>query len=290
MTFQIMTDTAADLGFEYLNRNDVKFVGFSVNVNGKDYRTDIPGEIKQEWLLKQLAQEAEVSTSQVNAGQFYEVFKPYAESKTPLLYIGFSSGLSGTLQSSMQAREMILEEFPDADIRVIDTLMAANGQGLLVRRAAKLKEKGATIDEIEVDIRESAPKVRAWFTVDDLKQLARGGRISKTAATIGGLANVKPILDVDHEGKLRAVAKVRGRQKALKHLVDNLVNDLPNPESQSVFINYSGSMEDARKVKAMIEEKVTVKHIFINPLGPTITAHTGSGTIGAFALGKEKRK
>ena len=289
MTFQLATDTASDLSFDYLEENKVDFLGFTVSVDGKEYQTAIAGQIEPNWFLDQLNQDVPVTTSQINVGQFQEFFTKYAQAGRPLLYLGFSSGLSGTFQSATQARAIVLEDYPDADIRLVDSLQAANGQGLLVDYAVKLRDAGKTIDEIQDQITAMIPKVHAYFTVDDLNHLAKGGRISKAAATIGGLVNIKPIMDVDKEGKLRPIEKIRGRKKALKELLNLLVNDLDKPEEQTIFMNYSGDDSDALKLKEMLQEQVEVKEVRINPLGPTIATHTGSGCIAIFGIGKKDR-
>jgi DegV family protein with EDD domain len=286
-----MADTTIDFPFEYYTEHDIAYVGMTVTMNNREYRTDVPGEVDPEWFLESILAGAEPTTAQVNVGQFSEVFKKYAEEKTPLLYLAFSSGLSGTYSSAVQARELILEEYPEAQITIIDTLMAANGEGLIIDRAMQLRDAGKTLEEVVAEITPILPKVRAWFTVDDLHHLQRGGRISKAAAVFGSLANIKPIMDVDPEGKLRPVAKVRGRKKSLRQLADNIINDLPNPEDQTVYVNYSGDKEAAESVLKMVLDAVpTVKASHINPLGPTIVTHTGSGCVAIFAIGAENRE
>jgi len=289
MTFQLATDTASDLSFSYLDEHKIAYLGFTVTVDGKEYQTATPGSIEPDWFLEQLNKDVPATTSQINMGQFTEFFTKFAQENTSVLYLGFSSGLSGTFQSATQARELVLEDYPQADIRLVDTLQAANGQGLLVDYARKMRDDGKSIDEIQTAIIGLIPKIHAYFTVDDLNHLAKGGRISKTAATIGGLVNIKPIMDVDKEGRLRPIEKIRGRKKALKELVEKLTSDLDKPEEQTIFINYSGDDSDALKVKEMIMEKAPVKEVALNPLGPTIVTHTGSGCIAIFGIGNTDR-
>ncbi|MDR2833169.1 MAG: DegV family protein [Streptococcaceae bacterium] len=288
MNFQIITDTASDLSFDYLEENNVTYLGMTVTVDGKDYYTAQKNAINPAWFLEQLNNNAQATTSQINVGQFHEFFLPYAKEGAPILYVGFSSGLSGTFQSAMQARQMVLEDYPNADIRLIDTLQAANGEGLLVAKAIELRDAGKSIDEVEEAIRGLIFNVHGYFTVDDLHHLAKGGRISKTAATIGGLANIKPIMDVDSQGKLRPIGKIRGRKKALKELVSKTIENLTT--EQTIFINYSGDIEDTLKVKEMLLENALVRDVNINPLGPTITTHTGGGCVAVFFVASESRK
>ncbi|MDR2465573.1 MAG: DegV family protein [Streptococcaceae bacterium] len=289
MSFQIMTDTASDLSFDYYKENKVFFTGFTINMNNREYRTDVEGEIDPDWFLESLQAGAEPTTSQVNVGKFLEIFTTFAKEGQPVLYIAFSSGLSGTFNSSLQARDMLLEDFPHADVRIFDTRMASGGQALFVEKAVQMKKEGKPLDEIVSELEYLQKKVQAWVTVDDLHHLVRGGRLSKASAIIGTLASIKPILDVDLDGKLRAVSKVRGRKKSISTLVDLTLTDLPNPEEQIIYINYSGDREAALSLKEKIQSEISVKDIVIHPLGPTIATHTGYGCVAVFSIHSNER-
>jgi DegV family protein with EDD domain len=289
--FQLVTDTAGDLSFDYLHKHKIDFLGMTVTMNNREYHTDVEGEIDPQWFLESIQAGANPTTSMVNVGQFLDLFTKYAKAKTPVLYLAFSSGLSGTYDASIQARELVKEEHPDFDCVILDTLNAANGQGLIVNKAVELRDAGKSREEIVEILTDIIPKVRSWFTVDDLNHLQRGGRISKVSAVLGSLASIKPIMDVDPEGRLRVDGKVRGRKKALHKLADEIVANLPNPEEQTIFINYSGRKEGAEDVMNHIKAAVpTVKAFSINPLGPTIVTHTGEGCVAVFAIGKDDRK
>lgn len=205
-----------------------------------------------------------------------------------MLYLGFSSGLSGTYQSAEMAKQLVLDEIPSARITTVDTLAAASGEGYLVKETVKLRDNGASLDEVVAAMQDLIPRLRSWVMADDLYHLARGGRISKTAATVGTLVNIKPIIDVDPEGQLRQVGKIRGKKKALKTLVANTLTDFDSAYPH-VMIGYSGEPDVAEEVKAELLQSDLITEVTLTPLGPTIATHTGKGTIAIFSIGRTQR-
>ncbi|MBO0470370.1 DegV family protein [Enterococcus sp. DIV0242_7C1] len=288
MTFKIMTDSCCDLPYTYLEANDVDFISMTIQLNGKELVDDLGKTFDYDWFLQEIKTGGMPTTSQVNVGRYIEFFRPFVEKQVPILYLAFSSGLSGSYQSAKQAVEILKEEFEEAEIYVIDTKAASLGEGLLVSEVIDLKQAGHSLEEILLWLSENKMTVHSWVTVDDLKHLERGGRISKAAAAIGGLMNVKPIIVVDAQGKLQNIGKVRGRGKALKKLADETAQGMIDPINQRLFIAYAGDLESAEKVKALIEAQVQVKEIRLHPLGPTITSHTGNGCIAVFSRGKKR--
>lgn len=226
MTFKLMTDSAADLNEDWINAYAIFRLGLTVEMDGNVYETFGEDALTTDFLLNQMKTGSQPKTSQVNVGQFEEAFRTFAKEQKEVLYISLSSALSGTYNSALMARDMVLEDYPDAKITIIDSLLAAGGQGLLVLMAAEARAKGFSLDQTETLIRDSQSRLRAYFLVDDLFHLMRGGRVSKGAAILGSLASIKPLLKIAGDGQLTPIAKIKGRKKAKKELMQLALSDL----------------------------------------------------------------
>lgn len=283
--YQILTDSCCDVPYTLLKGLNVDFISMYIDIDGQEIADDLGESFDINAFYQEIAEGALPTTSQVNVGRYIEFFKQYAEKNIPVLYICFSSGLSGSYQSALQAVEIVKEDFPAAEIHVFDSLAASGGEGLMVYEAAHKQQAGVPLSELLAWLEENRLTYQHWVTVNDLNHLQRGGRISKTSAAIGGLMNIKPIIDVDPNGKLRTLEKIRGRKKALQHIADKIVENTGAPSEQVIFINASGNLEDAEEVKRLIEEQIQPKKIEVFPLGPTIASHTGLGCIAVFTRG-----
>lgn len=226
MTFKILTDSTADLDETWAQEHDVEIVGLSIQIDGTHYETVGPDKLTSPQLLAEMKKGATPTTSQVNVGQFQEIFKGYAQRKEDLLYIAFSSVLSGTYQSAIMARDLVLEDYPEAVIEIIDPKAAGIGEGYLSMLAVEARDAGKSLDQVKEELMEVAPKLRTYFLVDDLYHLMRGGRLSKSSAIVGSLVNIKPLLWIDAEGKLAPIAKVRGRKKAMREMLSLIQEDI----------------------------------------------------------------
>lgn len=289
MTFRIVTDSTADLSEDYLQKYDIAVLGMTVTIGEQTYPTIGENSLSNEHLLREIKAGKTVQTSQINSGQFSELFKKFI-SQNPeeeIVYLAFSSGLSGTYQSAVIAREMVLEEYPQAKITVVDTLAAASGEGFLVQEMVELRESGKSLTEALLIFEELILRLKSLFMVDDLNHLARGGRIPKAVAMVGTMANIKPLLTVDSEGKLTQLTKVRGKKKAIKSLVDMTLEEM-DPDYSRVIVAYSGSEATAQEVKELFLAQ-HVDKVDIRPLSPTIVTHTGSGTLAIFSIAKKNR-
>lgn len=289
MTFQIITDSTADLSRAYLEEHQITVLGMTVTIGNESYETIGESPISNDILLNAMKNGEQVQTSQINSGQFLEVFKKFAEKGEEVLYLAFSSGLSGTYQSALIAQEMILENNPNAKITVVDTLAAASGEGFLVEEVVKLRDSGKSLSSTLEILSVLIKRMTSLIMVDDLHHLARGGRIPKAVALVGTMANIKPLLDVDSQGKLRQLTKVRGKKKAFNHMIAETLSNI-DENYPRIIVGYSGAEETAREIRASLLEKGTVKEIDVRPLSPTIVTHTGEGTIAIFSIGKKERE
>lgn len=286
MTFKIITDSTADLDENWANEHDVEILGLTIQLDGKIYETVGPDRLTSETLLESMKNGGKPTTSQVNVGQFEESFRRHAANGDEVLYLAFSSVLSGTYQSSMIARDLVLEDYPDATIEIVDTLAAAGGEGYLSVLAAAARDEGRTLEETKAMIVDILPRLRTYFLVDDLYHLMRGGRLSKTSAIMGSLANIKPLLWLDKTGKLVPLAKIRGRKKALKEVVSQATKSIAH---RTAVVAYANDLEGAEALKESLLEHEEIDDVLIMPLGPVISAHVGPGTLAAFTIGKEAR-
>lgn len=258
----------------------------TIQLDGKIYETVGPDRLTSETLLESMKNGGKPTTSQVNVGQFEESFRRHAANGDEVLYLAFSSVLSGTYQSSMIARDLVLEDYPDATIEIVDTLAAAGGEGYLSVLAAAARDEGKTLEETKAMIVDILPRLRTYFLVDDLYHLMRGGRLSKTSAIMGSLANIKPLLWLDKTGKLVPLAKIRGRKKALKEVVSQATKSIAH---RTAVVAYANDLEGAEALKESLLEHEEIDDVLIMPLGPVISAHVGPGTLAAFTIGKEAR-
>lgn len=286
MTFTIVTDSTSDLPISWVQENDVTVLGLTINLDGVTYETVGEKRLTSAELLEKMETGGLPTTSQVNVGQFEEVFEAAAKEGKEVLYLAFSAALSGTYQSAVIARDMVLDAYPDAVITIVDTKAATIGEGYLVMKAVEARAAGKTLAETKAIVEDLVPCLRTYLLVDDLNHLVRGGRLSKAAALIGGLVNIKPLLALNAEGKLEAIAKIRGRKKGIKEML-NLTLD--NLDHSTVMVAYTGDIETAEAVKETLLEDSHVTNVLLTELGPIIATHTGTGVLAILSINKKER-
>lgn len=288
-TYQIVTDSTADLTPEMIRELDLHVIPLRYTIDGHTCH-NIPGggEMTDHEFYEMLRAGKMSTTSQINSEEFISQFTPFLEEGKDVLYLAFSSGLSGTCQSAMIARQELAERFPDRRVEVFDTLCASMGEGLLAYHAATLHKAGKSLDEVLGWLKENALHLCHWFTVDDLNHLKRGGRVSAATALVGTALGIKPVLHVDDEGHLINVSKARGRRKSLDALVDHMAESAIDPKNQTVFISHGDCLEDAQYMEKQVRERIGVKEIYMNFIGPVIGAHSGPGTVALFFLGTKR--
>lgn len=289
MTYTIIADACCDLPLDFVEENNIHIINMTINMNGKEYLDDL-GKTFDRVKFFQAIKDGEVATtSQINIGTYLELFNYYINKKEPILYLAFSSGLSGSYNNAIAAFNILEEKYGSVEITIVDTLAICLGDGLLIYEAVKLKKAGYSLIEVAEWVEEYKMRLHSWITVEDIKHLERGGRISAASATLGTLLNVKPIIIMNRMGNLVPFVKVRGRKKSLHYLVQKTLNDLIEPEKQTLFIGHVGVPDEAIWIKNLLLEKTTVKDIHIYPYGPTIAAHTGFGSIALFSFGEIRK-
>lgn len=281
----ITTDNNADLPDTYYREHGVGCTYLSYSIDGEHYTHD--NFMPVEEFYARMRQGSLPTTAQVNPSEARALFEPYLKEGKDILHIAFSSGLSGTYNSCRIAAEELSGEYPDRRIVVLDSLAASLGQGLLVHLAQKKKEEGEDMETVARWVEEHRKNIVHLFTVDDLNHLYRGGRVTKTAAVLGGMLNIKPVLHVDDAGKLIPIGKVRGRKKSLLELVSLMDKKIGSYGSScdTIFISHGDCGEEAEYLAAKVKEKYQIKTEIINHVGATIGAHSGPGTMALFFLG-----
>lgn len=287
--YAVITDSTADLSPELVRELDVAIIPLQFVIDDHTYLNYPDGrELSEKAFYQMLRQQKTATTVQVNASRFVEFFEPILQQGRDILYIAFSSGLSGTYHSSLMAREELQEKYPERRIYICDSLAASMGEGLLVYHAVMEKRKGKDISEVYQWVEDHKKNLCHWFTVDDLYHLKRGGRVSSATALLGTMLGIKPVLHVDDEGHLINVDKVRGRRQSLQAMVEKMCQTCIDPENQMIFISHGDCLEDAQALADMVRERMQVKDIVIHYIGPVIGAHSGPGTVALFFLGTKR--
>lgn len=285
----LFTDSCADLPMQLYRELEVQVVPLSFLLEGKTYQNH-PDESSMKFadVYEKLRSGSNISTSAVNVEEFRRAFLPWLQAGRDILYMSFSSGLSGTYNAGAIAAQELQEEFPDRTISIVDTLGAALGQGLMVYLTGKKRLEGATLEEAVAYAEDLKLRLCHWFTVDDLFFLKRGGRLSGATALVGSALGIKPVLHVDNEGHLIKISTVRGRKNSLKELAKKMTETAVDPREQVIAIGHGDCLEDAQYLADLLKETCGYKDVIINYVGPVIGAHSGPGTIALFFVGTER--
>ena len=272
--------------FVIVSDKQVPIISLSYIMDGVTYE-EMDGLSHKEFFEK-LRAGSLPTTSQINPEQAREALEPFAKEGKDILYIGFSSGLSGSYNSVRMAAEDLKEEYPDINIIAIDSLCACMGEGLLLYKALELKEHGMSMEEIAKWVEANKLHICHNVTVDDLNHLHRGGRISKTTAVVGSMIKIKPIIHMSDEGKLVVIGKERGRKKSLVSIVDRMEKQMQGYDNDIVMITHGDCIEDAEFVKKQVEERFGIHNVMINGIGSVIGSHTGAGVVAVFFMGDKR--
>lgn len=289
MKYEIITDSAANLPDNIINEFDINVISLTFIINGKEFLSYIKGKKTDNSKYYELMRRGEmIKTSQINESLCYKTLEDILKKGKDLIYISFSSALSGTYEISLKVINELSVKYPDRKIYTIDSLSASMGQGLMVYYAAKFRAAGKSIDYVKDWLIDNRLNFCHWFTVSDLHFLRKGGRISSTSAILGTIIGIKPVLHVDNNGKLIPVHKVRGRKKSLITLVNEMEKTIINPTEQIIFISHGDCLDDARLLEKLIKEKFKVKDIVINYVDPVIGSHSGPDTLALFFMGSKR--
>ena len=287
--YVFMTDSDSDLPFHLKEQYDIPVVYMPYALDGKEYFDDLGQMLDHKSYYDMMRQGATPVTSALNEESYLEYFEPILKEKD-LLFVAFSSKLSCTLQAVYSAREKLLEKYPARKFTVVDTLRISGPMTLLVLKAHEMYRAGKPMDEVAGWLEANKLRSQAYFIVDDLKYLKRGGRISAAAATVGTMLDLKPIISEAPDGTLTANDKIRGRKKAIAFIVDKMMEYAPDPAESPIIILNADSRDDAERAKALVEQKLPGARVLIENVGPVIGAHAGPGTIAVCFLGSRPQQ
>lgn len=284
--------STADLSKEHFESIDVRYICFHYQLDGVDYLDDLGQTMDFDEFYERMANGADTKTSQINADEFIEYFRPMLEAGQDILHVSLSSGISGVVNSANIARDALMDEFPDRKIYVVDSLGASSGYGLIMQTLSELRAEGKSIDEVYEWVKEHRLNLHHWFFSTDLSFYIKGGRVSKTSGTIGQLLNICPLLNMDNLGRLIPRYKIRTKKKVYKATVDKMEEfaDGGLDYNGKCYISMSACMDDAKEVARQIEERFPKLDgkVVINNIGTTIGSHTGPGTVAVFFWGSKR--
>lgn len=287
--FEIITDSCCDLSRDYMEENKVPYASLTCVINDKEYKDDFGKSLRYDEFYNAMREGKVPKTSQPSVDSFYNVFKNIVSEGKDIIYICVSSGLSGTYNSANIAKNMIVENYKDSKIEIVDILTASLGQGLMVIKARKMKKNGSTFEEIICFLEEYKWKLNTYITVDDLIHLKRGGRISSAAAFVGIVLHIKPVITINNEGKVIPVVKAKGRKNSIKKLAEIVCEKFDKNIGEDIYISHGDALEEALKLKELIIEKCGAVNVNINFIGPVVGTYGGPGALAVFFFGAHRQ-
>jgi DegV family protein with EDD domain len=288
--WMLITDSCCDLPLEIVERFGIAVLSFPFTLDQEEHLDDLGDSLPHSAFYDALRAGAWPTTAQVPLVSYLSAFRSAAESRTPAVFLSFSSALSGTYDSVLIARDAVLAEFPDAEIHTVDTKTASAAQGLLVLEAARKRRDGATAAETAEWTEFEGPRVNGYFTLEELEHLRRGGRISDVAAVAGSVLDVRPVLRLDRKGALVVDGVSRGRKKSMRLVADAFAARAEDPAHNTVVVAHANCEEDADRLEAMLRERTTIGEIMRMEVGPVIGSHTGPGMIACAFWGTERER
>ena len=286
MSFAIVTDSAANLPRALLDRYQITTIPFSAYFKGEEFHYDCPDTFDADGYYAAIREGASFSSSQINPDRYVEYLSPILQSGSDVLFVGVSSGVSGSFNSACIAREELSETFPERTVRLVDSLSAALGEGLLVLQAAGCRAQGLTLEMTARYLEQIRTRVYHLLSVDDMSHLARSGRIPTLLGSIGSALNIKPLLKGSEEGKIVLSGKARGRKKLLQAMADKYAQLAHEPQLNTVGISHAGCQEDAELLSQLIREKAEPAEVILTKHEPATGGHIGPGALAMFFFGE----
>ena len=284
--------STADLSREHFDTRNIECIFFSYELDGKTYPDDLGASMPLDTFYQAMENGASTRTSQISIAEYQDYFEKYLREGKDILHIDFSSGLSGSVNSARNAAEMLKEKYPDQKLYVIDSLAASSGYGLLVDKAADLRDEGMDIDELAKWVENNKLRVHHWFFSTTLKYYIRGGRVSKTAGFFGGILGICPLLHVDENGHLIPMEKIRSKKNVKEAIVNKMREfaDDGTAYSEKCFMSHSYCLQDAQDVAEAVEQAFPSIRggVEIDNIGTVIGSHSGPGTVALFFWGKPR--
>ena len=287
MRFVAVTDTSGNLPTERIREADLKIIAFPYFIDGEEFTCLDTTSFDGDAFYARIKAGMTVTTSQISPHQYMEFYEPWLKQGLDIVFVCMSSGISGSCNSARLGAQMILEDYPERRIEVVDTLGASLGEGLVALEAARLRDLDLSAEEAAVQLRDLVQRMFNVFTVDDLMHLRRGGRLSNVAAIVGMVLNIKPLLKGNEEGKIVAFAKLRGRKKAIEALAERYNEYVVHPEEQTVGIAHADCPEDAQRLIDLLNAKKPPKEILNVCYEPVTGSHVGPGTLALFFEARE---
>jgi len=278
-SYTLITDSSCDLPPDYLEEHGLPALQLSFTIDGETYKCN---EMTPQEFYRRVRAGGMPITAQVNVDDAVSLFEPLLQQGRDILYLAFSSGLSGSCGSGEIAAKELGERYPQRKVVVVDTLCASMGQGLMVHFAVKMRDAGKSLEEVASWVEENKQRMAHYVMVDDLMHLHRGGRVSKASAVMGSMLGIKPVIRVDESGKLVVFDKIRGRKNALAKMVEHLRDAGAGAENPVCFISHSDCIEDAEYFQELARKRLGVKEFLVHYIGPVIGSHTGAGTVAVF--------
>ncbi len=291
-SYVITCCSTVDLPKEYFEQNNIPYACYHYILDGEEYLDDLGQSVPYDEFYRRIDGGSMPTTSQINISEFMAFFEPFLQEGKDILHLSMSSGISGTCNSAMNAKEELLAKYPDRTIKVVDSLAASSGYGLLLDKLVEMRDAGKSLEEVYLFAEDNKLKLQHWFFSTDLTHFKRGGRISATAATLGNILNLCPLMNVDYVGKLIVRQKIRGKKKVIAEIVNKMIELAEGGKDYNgkCFISCSACEDDARKVADLVEETFPNLNgkVEINSIGAVIGAHTGPGTVALFFWGEKR--